>query len=188
MDYYAYITSNVIASANRLRDVVERIDMVYLDGHITETQREELVAAAEETCMPDADLPGDGERIKALELRCAGIEGAMRRHGWIEDEAWPLVTGTRFSSADQFRHTGDRVSMLLDGEETVRHYVCKLNDRYEEKGTSYTPLGNPGSWKEFALDAADAEISAFLEEWRAKFPGFTGWANKPAGESADAGR
>lgn len=162
--------------------------MVYLDGHITAEQREELVAAAEETCMPDADLPGDGERIKALELRCAGIEDAMRRHGWIEDEAWPLVAGTRFASADQFRHTGDRVSMLLDGEETVRHYVCKLNDRYEEKGTSYTPLGNPGSWKEFALDATDADISAFLEGWRAKFPGFTGWANpEPAGDAAAAG-
>ncbi len=162
--------------------------MVYLDGHITAEQREELVAAAEETCMPDADLPGDGERIKALELRCAGIEGAMRRHGWIEDEAWPLVAGARFASADQFRHTGDRVSMLLDGEETVRHYVCKLNDRYEEKGTSYTPLGNPGSWKEFALDATDADISAFLEEWRAKFPGFAGWANpEPAGDAAAAG-
>lgn len=172
INYVNYLRNYVIKEDVPYEAAKEKIEVMYLDDNITLEEHDELLELADEVCSPYADLPENEVRISALEMDVRAIK---ERLGMISSDDWPLVEGARFSSAADFRHTGDRVSMLLDGELTVRHYVCKLNDKWEEQGTAYTPLGNAASWNEFSLDATEAEIEQYLATWKAKFPDFDGW-------------
>lgn len=174
MDYAAYIEQYVLTDGFDYTAEVERIEVTYLDGNITLEERDRLLALADERASPDSDLPDVSERIQAVEERCAALENILITHGWMSSDACPLVTGERFQSADQKRHTGDRVSMLLEGEETVRSYICKLNPAWEPKGTAYTPLGNAGSWYEITGKTED-EITTYMTAWVNKFPDFRDW-------------
>ncbi len=175
MDYAAYIEQYVLTEGFDYTAAVERIEVTYLDGNITLEERDRLFALADERASPYSDLPDVSERIQAVEERCAALEGILITHGWMSSDACPLVTGECFQSADQKRHTGDRVSMLPEGEETVRSYICKLNPAWEPKGTVYTPLGNAGSWYEIT-GKTEEEITAYMTAWVNKFPNFDGWA------------
>ncbi len=174
MDYAAYIEQYVLAEGFDYAAAVERIEVTYLDGNITLGDRDRLLALADERANPDSDLPDVTERIQGVEERCAALESILIMHGWISSDTCPLVTGERFQSSDQKRHTGDRVSMLLEGEETIRRYICKLNPTWEPKGTVYTPLGNAGSWYEIT-GKTEEEITAYMAAWVNKFPDFDGW-------------
>ncbi len=174
MDYVSYLRNYVIIEETPYEKAKEKIEVMYLDDCITLEEHDELLELAEQVCSPFADLPENEVRITNIEQDILVIK---ERLGMISSEIWPLVEGTRFTSSADFRHTGDRVSMLLEGENTVRHYVCKLNDRWEEQGTAYTPLGNANSWYEFSLDATEEEIEAYLTSWKARFPEFDGWVN-----------
>lgn len=164
-----------ITEATRYSDVVSKLNAYLCYDQITPEVYEEVAAYAQKRCAPESELPGDAARLAALETRCAGYDALFKRLGAMDDEEWPLVAGERFESADAFRHTGDRVSMKLEGEDTVRHYVCKLNPDWEQKGTAYTPLGNAASWWECTGKAED-EIAAYIADWKARSPDFTGWA------------
>lgn len=155
-------------------DAAEMIDVLLVRGRITAAQHSELMDYADTECKPDADLLPEIDRIKTLEARCAALEALCIEHGWLTSEDWPLVGGDKFASSDEIRHTGDRVAMLLVGEETVRHYICKLNPSWEPKGTAYTPQGNAASWWD-CTGKTDAEITAYLTAWVAKYPDFTSW-------------
>lgn len=156
-----------------LEDLIRKIKAYHIGGDLTDEDRDELFAAAAAANIAQ-ELPDAQARMQAVEERLAALEADLIAHGWRTSEAWPLVTGTKFGSADSIRHTGDRVSMLPDGEETVRHYICKLNPTWEGRGTVYTPAGNAGSWWE-ATGKTEDEITAYLTAWVAKFPDFDGW-------------
>lgn len=177
MDYKSYMEQYVLVDGFDYSAAEERIMVTYLDGKITLSERDQLLSLADKRANPDSVLPGVEERLAALENRIAGYEQMLILHGWTSAEDCPLVTGKRFLSADQKRHTGDRVSMLLDGEETVRTYICKLNPTWEEKGTAYTPLGNAGSWYEIT-GKTEETITEYLTSWVNKFPDFNRWVRK----------
>lgn len=172
MNYVTYLKSYVIKEGVPYETAKEKIEVMYLDGNITREEHDELLELADQICSPYADLPENEIRITAVEQ---DLQTIKERLGMVSSELWPLVEGKKFTSSAEFRHTGDRVSMLLEGETQVRHYVCKLNDKWEEQGTAYTPLGNANSWKEFSLDATEEEIEEYITTWKSKFPEFEGW-------------
>jgi len=172
INYVNYLKTYVIRPETPFETAKEKVEVMYLDDNITLREHDELLSLAEEICSPYADLPENEVRITNIEQ---DLQAIKERLGMINSDIWPLVEGTRFASSADFKHTGDRVSMLLEGEDQVRHYVCKLNDKWEEQGTAYTPLGNANSWKEFDLDASEEEIESFLAAWKSKFPEFDGW-------------
>lgn len=179
MDYAKWLKERTILPDRPVDQVQEKIDKLWLEGSLTEEERDELRALADQICDHTGELPPDEERLTNLEKRAAEHEHYFVLLGMMPDEEWPLVTGNRFESADQAKHTGDKVAMKLPEEQTVRHYVCKLNPKYEEKGTLFTPAGNAASWKEFPVDADESTISDWLVTWRAKFPDFHSWVNYP---------
>lgn len=171
-NYVDYLKNYVIKETVPYETAKEKIEVMYLDGNITLAEHDELLELADRVCSPFADLPANEVRITALEK---DLQAIKERLGMVSSDVWPLVTVKKFASAAEFRHTGDRVSVILDGETQVRHYVCKLSNNWEEQGTAYSPLGNMNPWKEFPLSASEEEISAFIAEWKAKYPDFTGW-------------
>ena len=172
INYVNYLKTYVIKETVPYETVKEKIEVMYLDGNITLAEHDELMTLADQVCSPFADLPENEARITAIEQ---DLQTIKERLGMVSSELWPLVKVKKFTSSADFKHTGDRVSVLMEGETQVRHYVCKLTNNWEEQGTAYSPLGNLSPWKEFPLDASEEEISAFIEEWKAKYPDFTGW-------------
>lgn len=173
IDYMAEARASITADRPQ-EDAQAMVDVLLARGRITAAQHAELMDQIAAVCTPVTDLPADEDRISALESRCAALEELCVTHGWLTSETWPLVEGLKFTSADEIRHTGDRVAMLLIGEETVRHYVCTLNPTWEPKGTAYTPLGNAPSWWN-ATGKSEDKIRARLLQQVQRYPDFTGW-------------
>ena len=176
VNYRNLIEDQITSERFELADMQDMLKTAYYNADITKDDYEYLSDLLAEHYKPENALPNMATRMEAVEAQLLEVRKAV---GLVKDEKWPLVTGEKFTSSADAKHTGDRVAMKKNGEATVRHYFCRLNDKYEKKGTLYTPLGNAASWQEVSLSATDEEIEAMVKAVRDKFPDFHGWVNYP---------
>ena len=125
-----------------LADLLHRIDVIYVSGQLTDTEREDLYVLACAGADPDDSLPDVTERVGALELRVAqlearvtAIENGTMTPGSQEppvEEEWP--EWVKPTSKDTQYHKGDKVSF------GGKHYVCNKNNIVS------SPADDPKSW------------------------------------------
>lgn len=109
-----------------LADLLRRIDVLYVDGRLTDEGREALVGEAREKADPAAAYAPVEQRLEALEAwrteverRLVAIEAGGDELEEPEDEYPPYVQPT---GAHDAYHNGDKVTR--NGE----HYVCTAPD------------------------------------------------------------
>lgn len=144
-----------------LADLLERIDVLYAAGRLTEDQRRMLVQTAEENADPDDSLPDADTRLGALELRVAELESRVSAleatppaadtdpdggsdagdgTGAGVDDGWPEYR--RPASKDEYYTKGDRIT--FEGA----HWECVKNNVVDDPSTY------PKAWRKVE-DATD---------------------------------
>ena len=130
---YEDVMRVIEAGGYDLADLLRRIDVLYVDGRLTDEEREALVGEARERAEPDAQLPSLTERVGALELRVAALEQGTYQPSEPEgDPEWPEYV--KPTSRDEYYHKDDQVT--FEGA----HYVCGKNN------VTASPAEDPKSW------------------------------------------
>lgn len=132
---YEEVMKVIEAGGYDLADLLRRIDVLYVNGRLTDDEREALVGEARERAEPDAQLPSLTERVGAIELRVAALEQGTYQPSEPEgDPEWPEYV--KPTSKDEYYHKGDKVSF------NGKRYVCNKNN------VTALPAEDPKSWVE----------------------------------------
>ena len=135
------IISNVIKSGNyELNDMLRKIDTIWVQGSLTDDQRDELVELARENATPEQTYAPIQEQIdqafaqiKALGDRVAALEAGKTPEPSPEPEEWPAWVQP--TGAHDCYNTGDKVT--YNGQ----HYVSKID------GNVWSPDAYPAGWQ-----------------------------------------
>ena len=88
------IIENVIASRNYdLPDLLRKLDKLWLEGSISDAEREELTAAARDNVNMDKGYADHESRIRALEEAVAALQKGDEAPEAKEYPAWKQPTG-----------------------------------------------------------------------------------------------
>lgn len=74
---YDVIKLVIDAGGYSLPDVLAKIEREWVLGHLTDEERDGLIAAARENATPEGSLPPLAERIEALELALKSAQGSI---------------------------------------------------------------------------------------------------------------
>lgn len=137
------IIKNVIDSGRfELVDILKKIDTIWLQGDITEEQKEELVALAQNKAKPEnsyaplqEQIEQAFEKIKALENRVAKLETGGEEPGPVEEYP-PYVQPT---GAHDAYYKDDKVTY------NGKKYICIAPDGV---ACVWSPDVYPQYWKE----------------------------------------
>ena len=125
------VTKNVIASGSyELAHILTKIDTLWLQGSITDSERSQLIALARGNADPTQSYAPLQVQIDALAARVAALEGG-------ESEDWPQFRQPT-GSHDAY-HAGDRV--MFAG----KRYVCVAP---EGVAVVWSPEVYPSYWQE----------------------------------------
>lgn len=135
------IISNVIKSGNyELNDMLRKIDTIWVQGSLTDKERDELVELARENATPEQTYAPIQEQIdqafaqiKALGDRVAALEAGKTPEPSPEPDEWP--EWVQPTGAHDCYNTGDKVT--YNGQ----HYVSKIN------GNVWSPEAYPQGWE-----------------------------------------
>ena len=137
---YQTIKSVIQAGRYELNDMLRKIDTLWVQGDLSDEQREELVDLARESADPAASYAPLQEQIdqafaqiKALGDRVAALEAGKTPEPSPEPEEWP--TWVQPTGAHDCYNTGDKVT--YNGQ----HYVSKIN------GNVWSPEAYPAGWE-----------------------------------------
>ena len=135
------IISNVIKSGNyELNDMLRKIDTIWVQGSLTDEERDELVELARENATPEQTYAPIQEQIdqafaqiKALSARVEKLEAGKTPEPSPEPEEWPAWVQP--TGAHDCYNTGDKVTY------NGKHYVSKIN------GNVWSPSAYPQGWE-----------------------------------------
>lgn len=137
---YQTIKSVIQAGRYELNDMLRKIDTLWVQGDLSDEQREELVELARESADPAASYAPLQEQIdqafaqiKALGDRVAKLEAGETPEPSPEPEEWP--TWVQPTGAHDAYNIGDKVT--YNGQ----HYVSKLD------GNVWSPEAYPAGWE-----------------------------------------
>ena len=137
---YQTIKSVIQAGRYELNDMLRKIDTLWVQGDLSDEQREELVDLARESADPAASYAPLQEQIdqafaqiKALGDRVAKLEAGEAPEPAPEPEEWP--EWVQPTGAHDCYNTGDKVT--YNGQ----HYVSKIN------GNVWSPDAYPSGWE-----------------------------------------
>lgn len=137
---YQTIKSVIQAGRYELNDMLRKIDTLWVQGDLSDEQREELVELARESADPAASYAPLQEQIdqafaqiKALGDRVAKLEAGETPEPSPEPEEWPAWVQP--TGAHDCYNTGDKVT--YNGQ----HYVSKIN------GNVWSPEAYPAGWE-----------------------------------------
>lgn len=130
------IIENVIASRNyELADLLRKIDKLWLEGGISDAEREELAAAARDNVNMDKGYADHEARIRALEEAVAALQqGGGDAPEAEEYPAWKQPTG-----AHDAYFTGSKMTYA-----DAKKYECIAPAGV---GVTYGPDVLPNFWK-----------------------------------------
>ena len=129
------ISENVITNGRyELAAMLKRIDTIWLQGDITDADRDKLIALARKKATPDMGYASVEQRLKDIENRLTELEKAGKPLETEEYPAWKQPTG-----AHDAYHTGDKI--MYNG----RKYKCVAADNF---AVTYPPDVLPGMWEE----------------------------------------
>ena len=137
---YQTIKSVIQAGRYELNDMLRKIDTLWVQGDLSDEQREELVDLARESADPAASYAPLQEQIdqafaqiKALGDRVAKLEAGETPEPSPEPEEWP--EWVQPTGAHDCYNTGDKVT--YNGQ----HYVSKID------GNVWSPDAYPSGWE-----------------------------------------
>lgn len=151
------IIKNVIESKDyELRDMLYKINKMYIESYITEDQKTDLDelartnANAENSYAPvQEQIDNTNARIDSLEDRVAKLENSETGEGTEGEPAEPPVTDeykeyVQPTGAHDCYNTGDKISF------NGKKYVCKIN------GCVWDPNTYPAGWEE-VIETVESE-------------------------------
>lgn len=136
---YEIIKAVISSGRYELVDILRKIDTIWVQGDLTDEQREELVGLARDNADPAASYAPLQEQIEqafqaiqALADRVARLEAGETPEPGPEPEEWPAwvqPTGAHdaYSAGDQVTYNG-------------RHYVSNID------GNVWSPDAYPAGW------------------------------------------
>lgn len=125
---YEIVKAVVMKGRYELTEMLRKVDILWVQGELTEQQKEELAALAREHADP--------AMTATLHKRVADLEGrvvVLEKGGAVPGEEFPA-----YAEGHVYRN-GDRVS--FEG----RHYACALPEGVET--CVWSPAAYPGYWK-----------------------------------------
>lgn len=129
------IIKNVIASRNyELADLLKKLDKLWIEGSISDAERDELAAAARENVNMDKGYADHESRIRALEEAVKALQKGDEEETADEYPAWKQPTG-----AHDAYFTGSKMT-YTDGKK----YTCIAP---EGVGVTYGPDVLPQMWQ-----------------------------------------
>lgn len=136
------IIETVINSGNfELNDIMKKIDIIWLQGGITDNERMQLIESARENAIPEASYAPLQEQIDVLAEKISGQENRVEmlesgepsvQPPVVEDE-WPEYKQP--TGAHDAYQAGDKITY------NGKHYVCKMD------GCVWTPDAYPAGWE-----------------------------------------
>lgn len=137
---YQIIHDVITSKRYELNDILTKIDTIWVQGDLTDDERDELVELARTNADPErsyASLQAQIEQafaqIKALDARVALLEAGESPEPAPEPEEWPeYVQPTGAHDAYQ---TGDKVTW------NGKHYISKMD------GNVWNPDAYPAGWE-----------------------------------------
>lgn len=136
------IIETVINSGNfELNDIMKKIDIIWLQGGITDNERMQLIESARENAIPEASYAPLQEQIDVLAEKIAGQENRVEMlessepsvQPPVEEDEWPEYKQP--TGAHDAYHVGDKITY------NGKHYVCKMD------GCVWTPDAYPAGWE-----------------------------------------
>lgn len=140
MVMYEIVLRVIESGSYDLRDITKKVDTLWVQGNLTEDQRNELLQKAREKAKPEYSYDPLQSQIEALAIRVSELE---RRVSAIESgspEDPPVDPGEypeykKPSGAHDAYNIGDKVT--FEGE----HYECIMD------GCVWNPTEYPQGWK-----------------------------------------
>lgn len=137
---YQIIHDVITSKRYELNDILTKIDTIWVQGDLTEDERDELMELARTNADPEqsyaplqAQIDQAFAAIKALEARVAALEAGESPEPAPEPDEWPeYVQPTGAHDAYQ---TGDKVTW------NGKHYISKMD------GNVWNPDAYPAGWE-----------------------------------------
>ena len=134
---YEIIKSVIDSGRYDLSDMLKKIDTIWLQGDITDEQKEELVGFAREKATPENSYAPLQKQIDDLATLVADINTRLKtlegREPVPSEEYPPYVQPT---GAHDAYNTGDKIT------ENGKKYTCKMD------GCVWPPSVYPDAWEE----------------------------------------
>ena len=137
---YAIIKSVINSGNYELVDILAKIDTMWVQGSITDGQREELTSLARDKATPEAtyaplqeQVDAPAERLDALTARVTAIEAGTPAEPPAEPDEWPPYVQP--TGAHDAYGVGDKIT--YNGQ----HYVCQMD------GCVWSPDAYPSAWE-----------------------------------------
>lgn len=133
------VTKNVILSGNyELSHILTKIDTLWIQGNITDEEREDLIVLARTKADPSRSFAPLQAQIDSLSLRVAALEGKVApTDPDVPSEEWPEYIPPT-GSHDAY-HNGDKVTF------NGKHYICIAP---EGVSVVWSPDTYPAYWRE----------------------------------------
>ena len=133
------VTRNVILSGSyELNDILAKIDTLWVQGSLTDAERDELIALARTEADPSHSFAPLQAQIDALAARVAALEGkVVPTDPETPVEEWPAYVQP--TGAHDAYHTGDKVTF------NGKHYICIAP---EGVAVVWSPDTYPAYWEE----------------------------------------
>lgn len=134
------IIKNVIGSGNfELKDMLYKLDKLWIQEGITEDERDELITLAREKAQMDRGYADQEERFRRIEKRLEALEEASKQDADAPEQADEYPAYRQPTGAHDAYYTGAKMT-FTDG----KRYICTAPEGY---GVSYGPDILPGMWQ-----------------------------------------
>ena len=139
---YEQIKTVIASGRYELKDMLRKIDVVWMQGNLEDEQRDELVRMARDDADMSKGFASIEERVAALEAWRKQLEenGGVPEQGGEVDAAYPAWR--KPTGAHDAYYTGGKMT-YTDG----KRYECIAPEGY---GVTYGPDVLPGMWREEA--------------------------------------
>lgn len=143
MALYDDISNVIINGGYNLDDMLHRIDVIYVSGGLSDTERENLRDLARNTANPDDSLAPLVARVTAIEMwqttvdnRLNALETGSEEPVDPDPEEWPEYVQP--TGAHNAYYNGDKVTY------NGKHYICIAP---EETPCVWNPDTYPSYWE-----------------------------------------
>lgn len=137
---YSIIKEVLIKGNYELVDVLNKINKLWIEGSLTEEERDELVNLARTNANPNNSYAENTQQIanlweyyQQLDTRLSKLENSQDVEPTEPEEAWPEYRQP--TGAHDAYKAGDKVTFQS------KKYICKMN------GCVWNPLTYPDAWE-----------------------------------------
>lgn len=97
-----------------LVDMLHKIKILWIEGDISEADKDELIKMAQDAANPNNSLPSVESRIAALEKRVATLEGADKPHVDVAEWRQPQGAHDAYQKGDRVTYKGKTYESTID--------------------------------------------------------------------------